>query len=269
MLTLNQYDDLTTAIHRIADEEILTRFRRLTTTDIIEKHPGDLVTTADRRAEERLTETLQKALPGSLTVGEEATDADPAIVDHLHADTPVWIIDPVDGTSNFVNGDPYYSCLVSLAHKGQTIASWIYAPSLPLTAGALNGHGAWINNKPATLVNRPYHGTWDVVTTHHNYTAGYHTVLNGLRHPHIHTTDCKSAGLSYLDLIAGKHHALVYTWEKPWDHAAGLHIHTTLGGTNTTMDGTPFSITGANTLPFITGTPDAINALTPLLAPQT
>ena len=265
MITPDQYRRIAATITTIADAEILTRFRSLTDADITEKRPGDLVTTADRVAEERLTETLQNLLPGSVTVGEEAVSADPAIIEQLNGDAPVWVIDPVDGTSNFVAGQPDYACLVSLTMSGSTVASWMYAPSLGLTAGALTGTGAWINDTPHTLVTRPTTRRLDIVTTHRNYTHGHRPVLDKLRRDDITTTDCRAAGLTYIDLAQGRHDALVYTWENPWDHAAGLHLYQTCGGSHATVTGQPFNLAGGNALPFIVATADIIGRLTTIL----
>ncbi|MGH8879560.1 MAG: inositol monophosphatase family protein [Stackebrandtia sp.] len=265
MITTDTYQRVTDIIRDTVDTEALSRFGHLTRGDITEKNPGDLVTIADTRTETALTTQLETILDGSVTVGEEACETNPALIDILATDTPAWIIDPIDGTSNYATGNPQYSCLVALASGGKVHASWLYAPSLKLTAGAHTGHGAWINDQPATITPRPATGTLDIVTTHPNYTGGFHDTLTKLDTPTLKRTACSSAGLSYIDLIQGRHDALVYTWEKPWDHATGLHIHTTLGGRHTTMDGKTFNLAGGNTLPFITGSPDAIDTILSLL----
>ncbi|GAA4894967.1 inositol monophosphatase family protein [Stackebrandtia albiflava] len=268
VITAAEYHHIADTVKHIADAEILPRFRHLTDADITEKNPGDLVTTADRITEERLTETLEKTLPGSITVGEEAVSADPTVLDRLHTDQPVWIIDPVDGTSNFVNGDPYYACLVSLTRNGDTIASWLYAPSLHTTAGAHTGRGAWINDQPAHAADpTPPPATLDIVTTHRKHATPHHRALidTVAADPHTHTSDCRAAGLSYIDLTRGRHEALLYTWENPWDHATGLHIYTTAGGHHQTHDGHTFRLAGDNALPFIVGQPHTIDRVRALI----
>ncbi|GAA1921211.1 hypothetical protein GCM10009753_62610 [Streptantibioticus ferralitis] len=118
-------------IRAVAAEEVMSRFRRLAAEDIVDRAgPQPLVTTADRRAEERLTEALTVLLPDSLVVGEQAAHSDPALLDRLHGRTPVWIVDPVDGTADFVRGDPHFATLVALVEDGQPSASWTYAPAL-------------------------------------------------------------------------------------------------------------------------------------------
>ena len=264
MITDNQYRDVAELIAEVARAEILPRFRALSATDITHKRPGDLVTTADRLTEQRLSPLLEQFLPGSIAIGEESVEHDHSLLRHIHTDTPVWIIDPVDGTSNFVSGNADYSCLVTLSTKDQIHASWIDAPSLELTAGAHRGR-AWINGEETRLDQTRPHRVNTVVTSHPNYSHTHSTVIDKLRDTGITTIPCSSAGLSYVDLLQGKYDALVYGWEKPWDHAAGLHLYTTAGGHAMTMDSLPFRLGGGNALPFIVGTRAAIDTIFDIL----
>ena len=266
VITASQYRHIAALIKTVADTEIAPRFNALSDGDIDRKAGGDLVTTADREAERVLRRELEPLVDGSVTVGEESVADNPQLLDHLSTDTPAWVIDPVDGTANFVAGDLDYCCLVSLSTHDTTHASWLYAPSLGLTAGALTGHGAWINDEPAEWKHRDTTGGLDVVTTHPNYTDGYQALAAKLDGTGITTTPCRTAGLSYVDIVQGRHDAVVYTWEHPWDHAAGLHLLHTLGGTSATADGTPFALSGGNRLPFVAGDPRAVAALRTVLA---
>lgn len=116
------------AVRKAAAVEIMPRFRQLASHEVLEKNgPHDLVTVADRLAEEHLTAALTAILPGSVVVGEEAVHADPAVYEALLGDAPVWIVDPVDGTRQFVHGEAGFCTLVALAHQGELLASWTYA----------------------------------------------------------------------------------------------------------------------------------------------
>ncbi|MGW6461793.1 inositol monophosphatase family protein, partial [Streptomyces sp. NPDC055078] len=135
--------DVEEAIRKAAAAEIMPRYRQLAAHDIVEKDgPHNLVTTADRRAEEHLTASLTALLPGSVVVGEEAVHADPSIYEALRGDAPVWIVDPVDGTRQFVRGERGFCTLVALARRGELLASWTYAPVLDELAIAVRGLGA-------------------------------------------------------------------------------------------------------------------------------
>ncbi|MEU3710988.1 inositol monophosphatase family protein [Streptomyces catenulae] len=240
------------AIRRAAAEEILPRFRQLADEDVVEKNgPHDLVTTADRRAEEQLTTALAALLPGSVVVGEEAVHADPSVLDALSGDAPVWIVDPVDGTRQFVHGDPGFATLVALAHHGEVLASWTYAPALGLMAVARRGHGATLNG--ALLVPHPAvpGAALEVAISHYDFTTDdQKRVLGALDTEGVAPRPCGSAGLEYLRIARGEIAATAFSWENAWDHAAGLLLVQETGGTDATVAGVPFALAGGNALPF-------------------
>lgn len=141
--------DVEEAIRKAAAAEIMPRFRQLAAHEIDQKNgPHDLVTDADRKAELYLTEALSALLPGSVVVGEEAVHADPASYEAIQGDAPVWIVDPVDGTRQFVHGEPGFCTLVALAQGGILRASWTYAPALDRFAVAIRGQGATLDGEP-------------------------------------------------------------------------------------------------------------------------
>ena len=131
-------------IFEVAAAEILPRFRNLADADVRRKRsPRDLVTIADEAAEARLGEALQRLLPGSVVIGEEAADADPGVLARLGEAAPVWLIDPIDGTANFVAGNACFAVLVSLCRDGEVIAGWMVRPESGLAVHATAGGGAW------------------------------------------------------------------------------------------------------------------------------
>lgn len=241
-----------TAVRQAAADEITPRFRQLAAEDIVQKNgPHDLVTIADRRAEEHLTAALTALLPGSRVVGEEAVHADPTVLDALHGDAPVWIVDPVDGTRQFVHGDPGFATLVALAHHGEVLASWTYAPALDQMAVARRGAGAWLNGERLHAGHPAPGATLEVATSHPDFTTDdQKRVLAGLDAPGIAPRPCGSAGLEYLHIALGRLDATAFSWQNAWDHAAGLLLVHEAGGASGTVAGQPFRIEGANALPF-------------------
>lgn len=132
--------DVEEVIRQAAAAEIMPRFRQLAAHEIDQKSgPHDLVTDADRKAEEFLTEALTALLPGSVVVGEEAVHADPASYGAIGGTAPVWIVDPVDGTRQFVHGDSGFCTLVALVLDGVVHASWTFAPAREEFATAIRG----------------------------------------------------------------------------------------------------------------------------------
>ncbi|MBL1100777.1 inositol monophosphatase family protein [Streptomyces coffeae] len=240
------------AVRKAAAAEIMPRFRQLDDHEIVEKNgPHDLVTTADRLAEQHLAASLTSLLPGSAVVGEEGVHADPSVLDALGGDAPVWIVDPVDGTRQFVHGDPGFSTLVALAHHGELLASWTFAPALDEMAVARRGQGAWLNGEPIRS-GSPEPGTvLEVAISHYDFTTDAEKrALSGLHTPGARPRPCGSAGLEYLKVARGELDALAFTWENAWDHAAGLLLVAEAGGASATLTGESFRITGGNALPF-------------------
>lgn len=268
----------------VARREILPRFGQLAAGDVAEKAPGDLVTAADLRAEEALTARLSALLPGSVVVGEEAVAADPAVLRALDGPEPVWIVDPVDGTDNFVNGSPRFSTLIALAQGGRLLASWSHAPYFGTMATAVAGGGAFVDGRrvhvrtshpdaeadtaPDTLAAPDLAATdgftpirelrhLDVVLTQPKWwTPQERTRFNALARHQISVSYLDTSGIEYVELASGRRTAMVLTWELPWDHAAGLLLHAEAGGVALTADGSPFRLSGGNRMPFVLA-PDA------------
>ncbi|MEV0931664.1 inositol monophosphatase family protein [Streptomyces phaeochromogenes] len=254
-------DDVEEAVRTAAATEIMPRFRQLAAHEIDEKSgPHDLVTDADRKAEEFLTEALVKLLPGSVVVGEEAVHANPATYEAIKGEAPVWIVDPVDGTRQFVHGDPGFCTLVALAHRGVLLASWTYAPARDQLAVAVRGRGALLDGEPLRAGSPAPGRDLEVATSHPDYTTDdQKRALLGLWTDGVSPRACGSAGLEYLAIARGELDATAFSWEAAWDHAAGLLLVEEAGGAHLTLAGEPFRITGGNALPF-TAARDAATA---------
>ncbi|MBW1600570.1 inositol monophosphatase [Streptomyces sp. JJ66] len=241
------------AVRKASAEEIMPRWRQLADDDVLQKAgPHDLVTIADRRAEAHLEESLPALLPGSAFVGEEGVHADPSALHALHGDAPVWIVDPVDGTRQFVRGEEGFCTLVALAHRGELLASWTYAPARDQLATAWRGGGAALDGRALTCGSPEAGAPLRVATDHPDFIdEDRRRALLRLRVEGIAPRPSGSAGLEYLKVATGELDATAYGWENPWDHAAGLLLVAEAGGTHATSDGTAFTLTGGNALPFV------------------
>jgi fructose-1,6-bisphosphatase/inositol monophosphatase family enzyme len=240
------------AIREAVGEEVLPRRRRLAAHEVTQKTgPHDLVTVADRRAEDHLTRSLTALLPGSVVVGEESVHVEPSRYTALRGDAPVWIVDPVDGTRQFVRGDDGFCTLVALARHGEVLASWTYVPVPDLMAVARLHGGALLNGETlhagSPAADRPLR----VVVSHPDLgSATQRQALAGLRAAGVQQRKGGSAGLDYLRVAGGELDALVFGWELAWDHAAGLLLVAEAGGASATLTGASFSLSGGNVLPF-------------------
>ncbi|MEU3614497.1 inositol monophosphatase family protein [Streptomyces sp. NPDC006872] len=253
--------DVEEAVRRAAAAEIMPRFRQLAAHEVDQKSgPHDLVTDADRGAELFLTKALAALLPGSVVVGEEAVHADPATYEAIQGDAPVWIVDPVDGTRQFVHGDDGFCTLVALVRHGVLHASWTYAPARDQLATAVRGGGAFLDGE-RLFAGPPEPGRdLTVATSHPDYTTdAQKRALLALWTDGVAPRACGSAGLEYLAIARGELDATAFSWEAAWDHAAGLLLVEEAGGAHLTLTGEPFRITGGNSLPF-TAARDAATA---------
>ncbi|MFD6298164.1 inositol monophosphatase family protein [Streptomyces sp. NPDC060235] len=244
--------DVEEVIRRAAAAEIMPRFRQLAAHEIDQKSgPHDLVTDADRKAEEFLTEALTALLPGSVVVGEEAVHADPASYGAIGGTAPVWIVDPVDGTRQFVHGDSGFCTLVALVLDGVVHASWTFAPAREEFATAMRGRGAVLDGVPLRSGSPEPGRDLDIAMSHPDYTTDdQKRALLGLRCEGVVARPCGSAGLEYLAVARGELDATAFSWEAAWDHAAGLLLVEEAGGAHRTLGGEPFRVTGGNALPF-------------------
>lgn len=239
-------------VAEVARQELLARFRRLKSSDVWEKSAGDVVTTADVAAERRLAGELTRLLPGSGFVGEEGVAAgDVDVCAALAEDRPVWVVDPLDGTANFVRGNERFCLMVALVSAGSLLGSWLVAPAVGLAGTAWAGEGASVNGEPVRLT-RPRVPPLRVVVTDPAYrTEEDREQIARLMRENLALRDCSGVGVVYLELVRGMHDAAVFGWTNVWDHAAGLLLYREAGGSDVTGTGAAFGLSGRNRPPLI------------------
>jgi len=145
-------DDVEKIIVEVADSFIIPHFRTLHAHEIHFKSEDDPVTIADIEAETALRDRLLGLLPGSKVLGEEAFHVDSSLLGHFSGDSPVWIIDPVDGTKAFIMGEPTYGVIVSLSQQNQTLAAWLYDPTSREFVTAEKGAGTYYKGKRLSVL---------------------------------------------------------------------------------------------------------------------
>lgn len=222
------------AMRDVAAAEIMPRFGRLQSGDISAKKPTDLVTTADIEAERRLVTAFTALVPNSVVVGEEGSEADPALLLALKGDKPVWLVDPVDGTNNYVNGKPCFAVIVGYCLYGETVAGWILDPVTDIAVWAVRGEGAWLarGNEHRRLYVSERRDIRDMTGI-----AGLRLAKRvmarseqGLAAAPRKVARSGSTGRDYMELAQGTIDFAQWTRLKPWDHAAGVLIHGEAGG---------------------------------------
>src|SRR5690606_25351843 len=128
--------------------EILPRFNRLRAGAVRTKSSAiDLVTDADEAAERVISAELLRAFPGAVVIGEEATAAEPTLLDVLDSAELAFVVDPIDGTRNFAAGVPLFGVRAAATSRGEIVAGVIHDPLGRNTAMARRDGGAWLQDE--------------------------------------------------------------------------------------------------------------------------
>lgn len=244
--------ELVQLVRAVARTEIMPRFRNLQPGDVKSKSgPLDLVTVADEAAELRLTEALQRLHPGCTVVGEEAATRHPALLDTIGTAELCFVVDPIDGTSNFCAGLPLFGCMVAVVRHGAVVGAVIHDPVGDDTATAVAGQGAWLEDAARTRTRlqvaapAPLGEMTGSVSWRYMPEPRRSTVCSNL--PRVGAAwDYRCAAHQYRMLAAGHCHYVVFNRLLPWDHAAGWLLHQEAGGWSARFDGTPYDPAQSN-----------------------
>jgi len=199
------------------------------------KGPGDFVTQADRKAEDILHAELLKARPGYGFLMEErgAIAGD----DDQHR----WIVDPLDGTTNFLHGLPLFSVSIALERQGQIVAGVIYNPAMDELYTAERGGGAFLNDRRLRVAGRSRLSDAVIGTGVPHLGRGHHgNFLIEMRHVMGEVAGIRRLGAAALDLAWVAAGRLDGFWEAglmPWDMAAGMLLIREAGGFVSDADG--------------------------------
>ncbi len=246
---------------RRAGDVIVRSLPRLDSIKVASKGRNDFVTDIDRHAEQEIITTIRRAYPDHGILAEESGRSG--------SDEFVWIIDPLDGTTNFVHGFPTFAVSIALEHRGRLEQAVVYDPMRQELFTASRGTGAVLDGRRIRVSNLrglegaligtgfPYreNARWL-----ESYVAMMKTVMSmtaGIRRP-------GSAALDLSYVAAGR---LDGFWEiglHPWDTAAGSLLITEAGGLIGTLTGADYK-QGGN---IIAGSPKVYAALVECLAPH-
>jgi myo-inositol-1(or 4)-monophosphatase len=246
-------------IAREAGELALGHFRRLSSLDIEAKGHLDLVTQADREVETLVTERLRAAFPGDGIYGEEGASI-PTRTGRI------WVVDPIDGTFNFVRGGDQWAVSIGLYANGRPALGVIHAPARQETMIGGDGLGAQLNGVrlAARGGRQPAHGA---------VAVGFHpTIPTAIRleilrrlidELRLSFRCCGSATASLMELARGQVDGYVACGDSTWDVMAALPILAQLGiGSSIDWTTTPL----AAKLNYACGAADFLAAAAPLLA---
>jgi myo-inositol-1(or 4)-monophosphatase len=234
---------LLSAARLAADEAaryLRTRTGRTRDLEWVAKGPSDFVTEVDKESERIIVARLTGEVPGSVVIGEELTPGAPGPLT-THPASVVWIVDPLDGTTNFLHGFPIYAVSIAAVRDGQLVAGIVHHVPLDLRYTATEGGGAFEDDRPLRVstiadLRHALIGT-GVPFTNMDQWGRYHRQIETVA---AHTSGVRrpgSAALDLCDVAAGRTDGF---WElrlAPWDIAAGTLIAREAGGLVTGLDG--------------------------------
>ena len=223
-----------------AEAAIMPRFRSLGDGDVQEKSPGEVVTLADREAEALISPALRGIRPDAIVIGEEATAANPGLLDALQSETTVWVVDPLDGTSNFIAGTHKFAVMVALIERGVTTSAWIWRPIDGEAWIAERGSGTTLNGRRVQVRHRPAGTLRGSVRTrflddeHRGFAEASAPTLGQI----LPGSGC--AGFEYPEIATGVQDFVLFRRTLPWDHAPGALILEEAGGIVRRWDGSAY-----------------------------
>ncbi len=214
---------------RRAGRSLVKDFREVENLQVSSKGPGDFVTKADREAERLIKEDLMGARPTYGWLGEEtgtSAGADP---------TRRWIVDPLDGTTNYLHGLPHWAVSIALEHKGEIVSGVIYDAAKDEMFWAEKGAGAWLNDSRRIRVSGRRQMSDAIFATGVPFAAKktLPATLQDLARLMPGCAGVRRWGAAALDLAyvaSGRYDGF---WERelsPWDVAAGILIVREAGG---------------------------------------
>jgi len=189
------------------------------------KSKREIVTYADLLAEKIILQKLKELTPDWHIISEEAGD------NEIKSDY-LWLIDPLDGTTNFYMGNPLFAVQIALIYKNEPIAGWIYAPYIKEFYWTQKGKGAFLNNKKINVSKRPL--SQALLTYCHGY--GEHSlkkIVKIYEHFKLKQFDIRQLGSAAIEfgwVAKGKTESYLSPGANPWDVAPGALLVREAGG---------------------------------------
>lgn len=227
------------------------------------KQQADFVTEVDKLAEHAIIEILHESYPDHAILAEESGASGQAQSEFQ------WIIDPLDGTTNFIHGFPQYAVSIALAHKGVLNQAVVYDTTRNELYTASKGGGAFLNDKRIRVSNRAKLGE-ALIGTGFPYRSFKHidAYLSIFRDLAQKTAGMRRPGAASLDLAYVAAGRLDGFWEfglSPWDMAAGALLITEAGGLVSDLTGEPNYLTSGH---FVGGNPKVFAQLLHAIEPH-
>jgi len=221
----------------IAKQELLPRFANVIRE---QKADGSFLTQADLAMQQRIASELSGKWPDTVFLGEEMKSGEQAVL--LDSSKPVWCLDPLDGTSNFISGIPYFSVSLALIESGEVTQALVYDPVRDECFTASKKQGARLNGNPLELKNEdiPLKSAIALIDFKRLDKDLAKKLVSEI--PYSSQRSFGSVALDWCWLAAGRCHVYLHGRSNIWDYAAGNFIFNSAGGYSCTLTGEPIFI---------------------------
>ncbi len=223
------------AARDVGRDEVMPRYLKVAHQ---RKVDGSLLTEADIAAQSALFERLFAIAPYPMLGEEMSEEAQKAV--WQQGDDGFWCVDPIDGTSNFVNGLPFFAVSIALVRKGRSVLGVVYDPHADEAFYAIEGGGAWMNGDPLPLklppdaLNRCIAGI-DLKRIDRDLAGSL-----AREHPFASQRNLGASTLDWCYVAAGRLPIYLHGGQKMWDYAAGCLILREAGGAVCGLEGADF-----------------------------
>jgi len=215
-----ELERLCTLLRKVSDKEICPRFRQVASHS---KQDGSLVTAADLAAQQHIADDLARLYPDTPLLGEEmsATEQERLLTD---AETGVWCLDPLDGTSNYACGFPYFGVSLALLRGTEAVLGVIFDPVRGECFCAEQGGGAFLDGAPLRASSQRSELGDCLALVDLKRLPASHLVRMGGDAPYRSQRNLGSVALDWCWLAAGRGQLYLHGGQKLWDYSAGRLI---------------------------------------------
>ncbi len=229
-----QWKMLKNGLIALARQEILPRYHHVTAS---RKADGSLLTEADTQMQQSTQRFLQERWPQFGFLGEESGSDEQVVA--LRSPRGCWILDPLDGTSNFSSGIPIFTVSLALVIGGRLVAGIVYDPTRDECFAARVGQGAELNGRPLVAASDQRRLDEAIALVDFKRLDRDLATRLAIAPPYASQRSIGSVALDWCWIAAGRGQLYLHGAQNIWDYAAGLLILTEAGGRSTTLTGEP------------------------------
>lgn len=225
--------EFTPLVRDLAREELMPRFAQAARDY---KSDGSIVTAADLGMQRRLGQALAERWPHIALLSEEMSQAEQET--ELDSGKPLWVLDPLDGTTNFASGVPFFAVSLALVHEGRIVRALIHDPLRDESFTAAPGEGARLNGQPLRPAATPPLNKSIALVDYKRLPAELAHRL-ATHPPYGSQRSFGSVALELCWLATGRGQLYLHGRQQLWDYAAAILILAEAGGQAVTLDGEP------------------------------